>query len=69
MLYLTLEIYMMLWFLALFKIVNYKMFQILNTYMQEQTTKEGNTNTLFIFATSIIPKTEKKRKKGQVHIR
>jgi hypothetical protein len=37
--------------------------------MQEQTTKEGNTNTLFIFATSIIPKTEKKRKKGQVHIR
>ncbi len=62
MLYFTLEIYMMIWFLDLFKIVNYKMFQILSTYMQEQTTKEGKTNTiLFYFATSIVPKMERKK--------
>ncbi len=38
------------------------MFQILSTYMQEQTTKEGKTNTfLFYFATSIVPKMERKK--------
>jgi hypothetical protein len=36
------------------------MFQILSTYMQEQTKNEGKTNTLFVFATSIVPKMEKK---------
>ncbi len=59
MLYLRLYIYDAL-ILTLFKIVKYKMFQILSTYMQEQTKNEGKTNTLFVFATSIVPKMEKK---------